>query len=267
MLIVVYPLGDFKTFSIIAEPQSAKPISAPARKHGYSPSLRLYQKGSLLIQSIWQQQQSAAALRRPESVTTAAIYARVSTADQKCDLQLTELRGYAQRSNWQIVEYHEKASGKAGGKRPQLDKLLADARLRKFDLVLVWKMDRFGRSLLHLIENVRTLDSLGIRFLVPSQSIDTDSKAPMGKFIMHIFGAFAEFERELLTERVRAGVAEAQRRGVHCGRPKKIFKRDRVLALFRSGLSRRAIARHLQVDEKTVRNLLQGAEKVSPRAA
>jgi DNA invertase Pin-like site-specific DNA recombinase len=134
------------------------------------------------------------------------------------------------------VEYVETASGKAGGKRPVLDRLLQDARLKKFDVVLVWKLDRFGRSLQHLIENVQTLDSAGIRFIVPSQNIDTDTRSPMGKFLMHIFGAFAEFERDLIVERVRAGVAEAKRQGKHCGRPARVLRRLRRV---RTGLDRR----------------------------
>jgi putative DNA-invertase from lambdoid prophage Rac len=184
---------------------------------------------------------------------TAAIYARVSTQDQNCGLQLTELRGYAERMGWPAVEYVEKASGKAGGKRPQLDKLLDDARLRKFDIVLVWKMDRFGRSLQHLIANVQVLDSAGVRFIVPTQNIDTDKKSPMGKFLMHIFGAFAEFERDLIVERVKAGVAEAQRNGKHCGRPAKIFQRDQVAVLRKAGLSWRAVAKKLGRPLTTVR--------------
>lgn len=202
-----------------------------------------------------------------KTAVTAAIYARVSTQDQKCDLQLTELRGFAERMGWAIVEYIEKASGKAGSKRPMLDKLLADAQLRRFDVVLVWKMDRFGRSLQHLIENVRILSQLGIRFIAPSQSIDTDQRSPMGKLIMHLMGAFAEFERDLIVERVRAGVAEARRQGKHCGRPARVFRRDRAAALRREGKSWRAIAKELGVPVGTVRDALSGVRKVpSPRA-
>jgi DNA invertase Pin-like site-specific DNA recombinase len=197
----------------------------------------------------------------------AAIYARVSTEDQKCDLQLTELRGYVERSGWKAIEYVETASGKAGGKRPVLDRLLQDARLKKFDFVLVWKLDRFGRSLQHLIENVQTLDSAGIRFIVPSQNIDTDTKSPMGKFLMHIFGAFAEFERDLIVERVRAGVAEAQRQGKHCGRPKRVFRRDEALRLRKQGHSWRQIGKMMEVPWSTVRTRCLGVPKVPARPA
>jgi putative DNA-invertase from lambdoid prophage Rac len=194
----------------------------------------------------------------------AAIYARVSTEDQKCDLQLTELRGYVERSGWTAVEYVETASGKAGSKRAALDRLLQEARLRKFDVVLVWKLDRFGRSLQHLIENIQTLDSAGVRFIVPSQNIDTDTKSPMGKFLMHIFGAFAEFERDLIVERVRAGVREAQRQGKHCGRPKRVFRRDEAARLRAKGMSWRAIGIAMGLPYSTVRLALQPVQKASP---
>jgi DNA invertase Pin-like site-specific DNA recombinase len=191
----------------------------------------------------------------------AAIYARVSTEDQKCDLQLSELRGYVERSGWKVIEYVETASGKAGGKRPALDRLLQDARLKKLDFVLVWKLDRFGRSLQHLIENVQTLDSAGIRFIVPSQNIDTDTESP-GKFLMHIFGAFAEFERDLIVERVRAGVAEAKRQGKHCGRPVRLFRKDEALRLRKAGHSWRRVGELMGIPWSTVRARLENVQKV-----
>jgi putative DNA-invertase from lambdoid prophage Rac len=191
----------------------------------------------------------------------AAIYARVSTEDQSCALQLTELLGYVERSGWTGNQYVETASGKAGGKRPVLDRLLQDARLKKFDVVLVWKLDRFGRSLQHLIENVQTLDSAGIRFIVPSQNIDTDTKSPMGKFLMHIFGAFAEFERDLIVERVRAGVREAQLQGKHCGRPLRVFRKDQVIQLRKAGHSWRQVEELMGIPQATLRGRLQSVRK------
>ena len=131
----------------------------------------------------------------------AAIYARVSTEDQHCELQLAELGGFAERSGWDTAQYIEKLSGKAGVRRPRLERLLADARLRKFDIVLVWKLDRFSRSLRDLIGQVETLDCAGVRFIVPSMNIDTYQKSPTGRFIIHMFEAFAEFERALIVER------------------------------------------------------------------
>jgi len=199
----------------------------------------------------------------------AAIYARVSTEDQNCGLQLTELGAYVERSGWTKVEYIEKASGKAGGKRPMLDRLLEDARLKKFDVVMVWKLDRFGRSLQHLIENVRTLDANGIRFMALTQNIDTDTKSPMGKFLMNIFGAFAEFERDLIVERVNAGMKEYQKdfvggrigrerhsrsgKDLPVGRPQNVFRRDQVGRMRREGKSWREIEKQLGVPMSTVR--------------
>ncbi len=118
-----------------------------------------------------------------------AIYARVSTADQFCQMQLSDLRPFTERMGWNLVEYVENASTR--GKRAVLDKLMADARMRKFDVVVVWKLDRFGRSVRELVENIETLDRLGIRFVCPGQSIDTDQKNPTGRLLMHILAAVA----------------------------------------------------------------------------
>lgn len=187
-----------------------------------------------------------------------AIYARVSTEDQDCSMQLTELRAYVERSGWpEAAEYLEKASGKAGSKRPVLARLMADAQMRRFDVVLVWKLDRFGRSLHHLIENIQVLDALGIRFIAPTQGIDTDNKSPVGRLLLHIMGAFAEFERALIVERVRTGVAEAKRAGKHCGRPRKVFRRDEALAMRKAGSSLRAIARHFGIGLGTAARLVR----------
>jgi putative DNA-invertase from lambdoid prophage Rac len=191
-----------------------------------------------------------------------AIYARVSTQDQHCELQLSELRAYCQRSGWaNVAEYIEKASGKAGQKRPQLEQLLADARLKKLDTVLVWKIDRFGRSVQEFVERVRALDDMGVRFIAPNQGIDTDQHSPAGRLLMHILASIAEFERDLIQERVKAGVAEAKRRGKHCGRPKKVFRRDEAKKLRAEGLSWRAIARCLGVPQATIRLALSDVQK------
>src|SRR5579883_1951748 len=184
---------------------------------------------------------------------TVALYARVSTQDQKCDLQLTELRGYAARSGWDVVEYVDHGVSGTKRSRPALDRLMNDARLKKFGAVLVWKMVRFGRSLQQLVDNVQTLDRAGVRFLAVTQSIDTDERSPMGKFLMHLFAAFAEFERDLIVERVKAGVAEAKRQGKHCGRPVRVFRRDRVAQMRAEGRSWRDIAWELKLPVTTVR--------------
>jgi DNA invertase Pin-like site-specific DNA recombinase len=200
---------------------------------------------------------------------TAALYARVSTDDQNCGMQLNELREYAQRMRWTAVEYVEKASGKAGSKRPQLESLLRDAKMRRFDVVAVWRMDRFGRSLHDLIENVRQLDAAGIRFIVPSQNIDTDQKTAFGRFAMNIFAAFAEFERDLIIDRVNAGLVEYKRayaagqvgssrhsksgKDLPIGRPRRVFRRDTAADMRRQGMSWRAISAQLGVPVRTLR--------------
>jgi DNA invertase Pin-like site-specific DNA recombinase len=186
----------------------------------------------------------------------AAIYARVSTADQKTDMQFTELREYVARMGWEAIEYPEKMSSVK--KRPVFERMLADARLRKFDIVVVWKIDRLARSMKQFTDTVLALDECGIRFLAPTQAIDTDKQSPTGRFLMHILAAFAELERSMIVERVQAGVAEAKRQGKHCGRPKKIFRRDQALQLRKEGKSLRAIAKLLGVPLTTVADTLRG---------
>lgn len=146
------------------------------------------------------------------AVVTAGIYARVSTADQNCDLQLDAMRPFAERWGWTIAEYVDQGVSGMKKSRPALDRLMADARLGKIDVVLVWKLDRFGRSLQNLMDSIFELDRLKIRFIAVTQGIDTDHSSPMGKFILHLFAAIAEFERGMIVERVKAGVTAAQKR-------------------------------------------------------
>lgn len=210
-------------------------------------------------------------MKRPthKSMLPVAIYARVSTDDQNCEMQLTELRGYAERQGWQVIEYIEKASGKAGSKRPVLEKLMADARMKRFTAVLVWKLDRFGRSVVDFTTRLLELDQAGIRFVAPNQGIDTDHRSPAGRLLMHILSAIAEFERELIRERVAAGMAEHKRivaagqlgktrhtrsgKDLPAGRPRKLFRRDLAASLRDQGLSWRQIARRLNVPQSTIR--------------
>jgi putative DNA-invertase from lambdoid prophage Rac len=187
-----------------------------------------------------------------------ALYARVSTASQSVDLQVTDLRAYSDRMGWTLAAtYLDEGVSGAKDKRPALDKLMRDARLRRFDLVLVWKLDRFGRSLSQLVQNVQLLDSYGVRFISLTENIDTDIKNPTGRLMLHLFGAFAEFERSLIIERVRAGVAEAQRQGKHCGRPARVFRRDEAVRLRQEGHSYRDIAKLLDVPVTTVADLVR----------
>lgn len=190
---------------------------------------------------------------------TAAIYVRVSTQDQKHDMQLTELRGYVQRMGWQAVEYAEKMSSLK--KRVVLEKLMADARARQFDVVVVWKLDRFARSLQQLLENMKLLDGFGVRFICVTQGIDTDRQNPASRLMLQIIGAVAEFERGLIVERVRSGMAQAKRDGKHCGRPAPIWRRDEAVELRKKGLSFREIAAKLGRPETSIRRAIKAAPK------
>jgi DNA invertase Pin-like site-specific DNA recombinase len=147
-----------------------------------------------------------------------ALYLRVSTADQKPDLQYDGLRGYAERAGLEVVQdYCDVAvSGRREG-RPQLNALMAAARNREIDCVLVWKFDRFARSTRHLLTALEEFDHLGVRFVSVQDQIDTDS--PMGRAMFTIIGAMAELESSLISERVTAGMRAAQSRGRHLGRP------------------------------------------------
>src|SRR3954468_16799659 len=170
----------------------------------------------------------------------AAIYTRVAVEDQKNDTALKELRQYCKRMHWDIIEYKEKPS--LVKVRPLLDLLMHDARQKKFEVVVVWKLDRFAQSIRHLIETVTELDSYGIQFICMTEGIDTDRKNAMGTILMQIMESFAELERSTMGERVRAGVAEAKRQGKHCGRPKRMIEVERAVALQKKGWSLRQIA-------------------------
>jgi len=183
----------------------------------------------------------------------AVIYARVSTEDQTCAMQIRELREYAARAGWTLLnEYVDRGVSGAKANRPALKKLMTDARMKRFDAVIVWKLDRFGRSVQQLIENVQLLDSSGVRFVSITQGIDTDEKNPCGRLLLHLLASLAEFERETILERVRAGIANAKAEGKHCGRPVRVFDRVKAVELRTGGLSWRAIAKKLRVPVMTV---------------
>jgi len=160
----------------------------------------------------------------------AAIYARVSTVDQKCEMQLRELREYCGRRDWQIAgDYVDIGWSGTKASRPELDRLMRHAVEHRFDCVVVWKLDRFGRSVLNLVESLNRLASAGVRFIATTQSIDTDESNPTSKLLLYILAAVAEFEREMIRERAVAGLANARHRGKQLGRRKLLFDRDRAL--------------------------------------
>src|SRR5712675_1015283 len=149
-----------------------------------------------------------------------ALYARVSTSGQEVEMQLRELIEYCQRRGWEVVQEYVDV-GISGGKekRPELDKLLADAHKRHFDAVVVWRFDRFARSVSHLLRALETFKSLGIEFVSLSEQVDTST--PTGKMIFTVLAAVAELERSLIVERVRAGLRNARAKGKRLGRPCK----------------------------------------------
>ncbi len=186
-----------------------------------------------------------------------ALYARVSTTDQNCDLQLRELRQYVQARGWTVAkEYVDTGWSGAKASRPQFDLLMRDARKRSFDAVLVWKLDRWGRSVSHLFGSLDELVSLGVRWIAVTQNIDTDQSNPMAKFMLGIIALVAEFEREMIRERVRAGMSAAQHRGKRMGRPRAVFDRTRAVELRKQGKSIREIATALSVGRGTVERLI-----------
>jgi DNA invertase Pin-like site-specific DNA recombinase len=174
--------------------------------------------------------------------------------------------------------YEDTASG-AKARRPGLDQLMADARARKFDVVLVWKLDRFGRNLLHCLSCIEELQELGIRFIAITQGLDVDRRNPASKFLLHVLAAAAEFERSLILERTAAGKARYRQdyaqglvgKTVHSRsgrdlpphRPKKILNRDSVLKLRAQGLSLRKIAQRLGIGLGTVVRSLHERSKSS----
>src|ERR1035438_3162479 len=185
----------------------------------------------------------------------AAIYARVSTTDQTNAIQIRELKEYVERRGWELSGVFQDQMSGAKASRPGLDQLIADARRRKFDVVIVWKLYRFGRSLVHCVSGIQELASLGIRFIATSQGLDTDESNPASKLLMHILAAVAQFERELIRERVSAGMRAAKANGTKTGnaigRPRRIFNRDEVVRLRETGLSIERIAG--QIDRKSTR--------------
>jgi DNA invertase Pin-like site-specific DNA recombinase len=189
-----------------------------------------------------------------------AIYTRVSTHHQTTDNQRDELLRVASLRNWQIVESFtdEGISGSKGrADRPALDALLKSAVRRKFDLIAVWSIDRLGRSLQHLVETVNELQSVGVDLYIHQQAIDTST--PAGKLAFSVFGALAEYERELIRERVKAGIDRARRNGTKLGRPTNLNEtvRAAIVALRAQDLSIRKIAAQLRVGTGTVYSVLE----------
>ena len=191
-----------------------------------------------------------------------AIYGRVSTAEQSTQMQLEELRAYCQRRQWEIAEEFTD-TGISGSKesRPALNRLLAEARRRKFDAVLVYRYDRFARSLRQLVNALSEFDALGIHFVSLHEGVDTST--PNGRLVFGIFASIAEFERELIRSRVRSGLAAARSRGKKLGRPRVSPDASKIASLREAGRSWPQIAKQLGVGVGTAYRAYQELSKNS----
>jgi DNA invertase Pin-like site-specific DNA recombinase len=189
----------------------------------------------------------------------AAIYVRVSTDKQTIDNQVAALRQIAERRGWEVVEQYSDA-GISGAKgrdgRPGLDQMLKDASKRKFDVIMAWAIDRLGRSLIDLLGTIQTLEACGVDLYLDQQSIDTTT--PAGKLMFQVCGAFAEFERSMIRQRINAGLKRAIAQGKQLGRPRiDAALEKRIQAQLRSGKGIRKVARECGVGTGTVQRVVQ----------
>ncbi len=191
-----------------------------------------------------------------------AIYARVSTANNGQDptMQTRELREYAERRGWTVAgEYVDIGISSTKEKRPELDRLMAEAHRRRFDCVVVWKFDRFARSVSHLLRALEAFKAQGIEFVSYSEQMDTST--PAGKMVFTVLGAVAELERSLIVERVKAGLRNARAKGKRLGRPRKILDTKRIATLRAQGAGWKRIAAGMGVGVGTIyRVVLEGSK-------
>ena len=189
------------------------------------------------------------------------IYARVSAKDQSCELQVRDLRAYCTARGFDLVrEYVDVGQSGAKDSRPELNILMDDARKRQFDAIVVWRFDRFARSTKHLLSALEEFRSLGVQFISYQENIDTTS--PLGQALFTIVSAVAQLERDLIRERVSAGIRHARACGKQLGRPRRIVSQDELVRLKREGHSLREIAKRLRVGYGTVRLRLR---KLDPK--
>ena len=190
-----------------------------------------------------------------EKKPRAGLYARVSTHDQQTlPMQLSAMREYARNRGWEIViEIKDVGSGAAF--RQKREELIAAAKRRDIDLVVVWRLDRWGRSLVDLVNTLQELSSLKVGFVSLSEALDLTT--PSGRALAGMLAVFAEFEKDILRERVKAGIAQARKEGRPHGRPPSAaLHTQEIKAMFRKGLSKREIAKRLGISRSSVRRLL-----------
>ena len=193
--------------------------------------------------------------------TRVAIYARVSTMNhgQDVSMQTRELGQFAEARGWHVAgEYIDAGVSGAKDSRPELNRLMADAHKRRFDIVCVWRFDRFARSVSHLLRALETFKALGIDFVSYSEQMDTST--PAGKMVFTVLGAVAELERSLIVERVRAGLRNARAKGKKLGRPRVALDAARIARLRSQGRSIREIADDLGYSRSLVHKTLENGE-------
>jgi DNA invertase Pin-like site-specific DNA recombinase len=200
-----------------------------------------------------------------QKIKRAALYVRVSTSDQSTKAQESELKEYAENRGWVVNRvYADKISG-AKDNRPALQELMAACRQRKVDVVLVWKFDRFARSLRHLVTALEEFKRLRVDFISATEGVDTT--IPSGELVFQIFGAIAQFERALISERVKSGLSEARRRGKRLGRPSvKILSQAEVAQVRREraqgSISLKALAEKLGASIWAIREAIKVHESM-----
>jgi DNA invertase Pin-like site-specific DNA recombinase len=187
-----------------------------------------------------------------------ALYARVSTHDQQTlPMQLSAMRAYAKRKGWQVTLKIEEV-GSGATSRPCREELLRAARRKEIDIIVVWRLDRWGRSLVDLVTTLQELVALKVGFVSLSEALDLTT--PSGRAFAGMLAVFAEFERDILRDRVKAGIAQARKDGRPHGRPATVAKKvQEMKKLAKKGLSKSAIAKQLNVGRTSVRRLLAGA--------
>jgi DNA invertase Pin-like site-specific DNA recombinase len=197
----------------------------------------------------------------PISIVRVALYARVSTLNgQDPEMQLRELREYSSRRGWLVdKEYIDQGVSGSKESRPALNDLMNDAHRRKFDAVLVWKIDRFGRSLKHLVNSLAELGALGVAFISFGDNLDLST--PSGRLMFQIIGAMAEFERALIQERVRAGLRNAKAKGRRLGRPRVVVDVCRIASLRAQGRSWSQVRTELGVSKGTAQRAVADLPK------
>ena len=180
-------------------------------------------------------------------------------------MQLSALREYIGRRGWRLAEeYIDEGVSGSKERRPSLDRLMVGAKRRAFDAVVVFRFDRFARSVTHLARGLDEFRALGVEFVSLHEAVDTSTT--MGRAMFHIAGAFAELEREIIRERVKAGLANAKRRGRKVGRPRALINVQEVREMAANGLSGRAVAREAGISEATVRRVLRSGSGNFSRA-